>query len=278
MLASATRLGSISASSHPISAVALPRTPTPTSSHTALARTTASSGTFTFAVCSGSPARTMASFGTSAHAPAPTFGPHKAGTYVNGAISPFTAGELAKGAFGCGYEAYGWDILQRFMKMVEKDGAVYFLYNPKGGNSTTAYLGPSAWGAAALLSAVDEGLAGIVNAGFGYDEIAFSPRWPVTPYRELRYFTGYESAGRYVDCRYVQTEEGFRYHLRSPAKKIRAHLLVPSGKTPKSLRVNGTETPFALATVGGSRYVDVAVYVDAVVTLRGGAVDFEVVY
>ncbi len=208
----------------------------------------------------------------------PTFGPHKAGTYVNGAISPFTAGELAKGAFGCGYEAYGWDILQRFMKMVEKDGAVYFLYNPKGGNSTTAYLGPSAWGAAALLSAVDEGLAGIVNAGFGYDEIAFSPRWPVTPYRELRYFTGYESAGRYVDCRYVQTEEGFRYHLRSPAKKIRAHLLVPSGKTPKSLRVNGTETPFALATVGGSRYVDVAVYVDAVVTLRGGAVDFEVVY
>ena len=138
----------------------------------------------------------------------PTFGPHKAGTYVNGAISPFTAGELAKGAFGCGYEAYGWDILQRFMKMVEKDGAVYFLYNPKGGNSTTAYLGPSAWGAAALLSAVDEGLAGIVNAGFGYDEIAFSPRWPVTPYRELRYFTGYESVGRYVDCRYVQTEEG----------------------------------------------------------------------
>lgn len=202
----------------------------------------------------------------------PTFGPHKAGTYVNGAISPFTAGELAKGAFGCGYEAYGWDILQRFMKMVEKDGAVYFLYNPKGGNSTTAYLGPSAWGAAALLSAVDEGLAGIVNAGFGYDEIAFSPRWPVTPYRELRYVTGYESVGRYVDCRYVQTDEGFRYHLRSPAKKIKAHLLVPTGKTLKSLRVNGVETPFALSTVGESRYVDVAA------TPQDGTADFEVLY
>ena len=208
----------------------------------------------------------------------PTFGPHKADTYVNGAISPFTAGELAKGAFECGYEAYGWDILQRFMKMVAKDGAVYFLYNPKGGNSTTAYMGPSAWGAAALLSAVDEGLAGIANAGFGYDEITFSPRWPVTPYRELRYVTGYESVGRYVDCRYVQTEEGFRYHLRSPAKKIKAHLLVPSGKTPKVLLVNGTETPFALSTVGESRYVDVSVYVDAVVARRDGPVDFEVLY
>ena len=202
----------------------------------------------------------------------PTFGPHKAGTYVNGAISPFTAGELAKGAFGCGYEAYGWDILQRFMKMVAKDGAVYFLYNPKGGNSTTAYMGPSAWGAAALLSAVDEGLAGIVNAGFGYDEIAFSPRWPVTPYRELRYVTGYESVGRYVDCRYVQTDEGFRYHLRSPAKKIRAHLLVPQGKTPKTLRVNGTETSFTIALVGESRYLDV------VAAPQGGTVDFEVAY
>ncbi len=202
----------------------------------------------------------------------PTFGSHETGTYVNGAISPFTAGELAKGAFGCGYEAYGWDILQRFMKMVEKDGAVYFLYNPKGGNSTTAYLGPSAWGAAALLSAVDEGLAGIVNTGFGYDEIAFSPRWPVTPYRELRYVTGYESVGHYVDCRYVQTEEGFRYHLRSPAKKVSAHLLVPTGKTPKTLRVNGVETPFALSTVGESRYVDVAA------TPRNGTVDFEVFY
>ena len=202
----------------------------------------------------------------------PTFGSHETGTYVNGAISPFTAGELAKGAFGCGYEAYGWDILQRFMKMVAKDGAVYFLYNPKGGNSTTAYLGPSAWGAAALLSAVDEGLAGIVNTGFGYDEIAFSPRWPVTPYRELRYVTGYENVGRYVDCRYVQTGEGFRYHLRSPAKKVSAHLLVPSGKTPKVLLVNGAETPFALSTVGESRYVD------ATVTPVGGIADFEVLY
>ena len=202
----------------------------------------------------------------------PTFGSHETGTYVNGAISPFTAGELAKGAFGCGYESYGWDILQRFMKMVEKDGAVYFLYNPKGGNSTTAYLGPSAWGAAALLSAVDEGLAGIVNTGFGYDEIAFSPRWPVTPYRELRYVTGYESVGRYVDCRYVQTNEGFRYHLRSPAKKVSAHLLVPTGKTPKVLLLNGAETPFTLASVGESRYVD------ATVTPTGGIADFEVLY
>jgi hypothetical protein len=49
-------------------------------------------------------------------------------------------------------------------------------------------------------------------------------------------------------------------------------LLVPSGKTPKALRVNGREMAFALSTVGESRYVDVAV------TPQDGVADFEVLY
>ena len=122
------------------------------------------------------------------------------------------------------------------------------------------------------MSAVDEGLAGVVNVGVGYDEIAFSPRWPVTHYRELRYVTGYELTRKYVDVRYVQTDEGFRYNIKSPAKKIKAHLLVPSGKMPKTLRVNGVETAFALSLVGESRYVDVTT------SPANGVVDFEVLY
>ena len=200
----------------------------------------------------------------------PSFKGISPGIYVNGAVSPFTAGELAKGAFANGREDYGWDIVKRMMALVKRDGAIYFLYNPK--TQAAQGGGPSAWGAAAMMSAVDEGLAGVVNAGVGYDEIVFSPRWPVTHYRELRYVTGYELTRKYVDVRYVQTDEGFRYHLRSPAKRIKAHMLVPSGKTPKILRVNGTETAFTLSTVGESRYVD------ATVTPAGGVVDFEVLY
>lgn len=202
----------------------------------------------------------------------PGFGRHPAGEYVNGAISPFTAGELALGAFGCGREAYGWNILERFMRKVEKDGNVYFLYNPANGESISASIGPSAWGAAALLNAVDEGLAGIVNAGFGYDEIEFSPRWTVTPYTELRYITGYECVGRFVDCRHVRTERGLRYLLRSPAKRVAAHLLLPAGREAAELRVDGVPTPFAVTKVGASAYVDVTV------SPRNGSVDFEVVY
>ena len=114
------------------------------------------------------------------------------------------------------------------------------------------------------MAAVDEGLAGVQDLDVQYRKIRFAPRWAVTPFAEGRYLTGYEASHKTVDVRWIFTDKGFRYHLRSPATKVSAHLLVPAGKTPKTLRVNGAETPFALSPVGGSRYVD------ADVTPQGG--------
>ena len=179
---------------------------------------------------------------------------YKPGRYVNGAISPFTAGELAKAAFNNGYEEYGWDIITRTMSLVERDGTVYFLYNtdstpqPEGG--------PSAWGAAALISAVDEGLAGINDVGVNYDEIYFAPKFPVTYYTELRYITGYEVSKALVDVRYIIKDNGMRYDIYSPAKKIKAHILMPKGKTCSALLVNSVEKAFSVNYVGDSAYVD----------------------
>ena len=182
------------------------------------------------------------------------FSAFPAGQYVNGAISPFTAGELAKAALRNGYEAYGWDILSRFMQMLERDKDIYFLYSPhdlspQGG-------GPSAWGAAALLSAVDEGLAGVEDADCLYRTIRFSPRFPVTGYTELRYITGYEKSGVFVDVRWILTEEGMRYDVVSPANKIDAHILLPEGRRCAKLLVCGREQAFEHKTVGDSVYVD----------------------
>ena len=202
------------------------------------------------------------------------FGPkglYPKGQYVNGAICPFTAGELAKGAFENGREAYGWDILDRIAKMVrEDDGKIYFLYHPK--TREPQGRGPSAWGAAAILSAVDQGLAGVQDLDKQYRRIRFAPRWAVTPFKEGRYLTGYESVRKFVDVRHVFTEKGFRYNLRSPAEEVVAHLLVPAGRVPAKLLVDGRETPFELGDVFGSKYVD------ATVRPRNGVVDFEVLF
>ena len=186
--------------------------------------------------------------------PYENFNNYTRGRYVNGAISPFTAGELAKAAFNNGYEEYGWDIISRFMKLVERDGTAYFLYYPDSKPQPDG--GPSAWGAAALISAVDEGLAGINDIGANYDSIYFSPKFPVTYYTELRYITGYEVSGAMVDVRYILKDNGMRYDVYSPAKSISAHILLPKGKECAKLLVNEKETAFDVVTAGTSVYVD----------------------
>ena len=200
------------------------------------------------------------------------FGPnHRKGQYVNGAICPFTAGELAKGAFENGYEAYGWDIIERLIEMVLRDeGKIFFLYHPVTGKPQGG--GPSAWGAAAILSAIDQGLAGVQDFDKQYRKIRFAPRWAVTPYKEGRYLTGYELAKKKVDIRWVFTDKGLRYNLESPAEEVSAHLLLPAGKVPEKLLVDGVETKFAISDIYGSEYLDV------IARPKNGVVDFEVLY
>ncbi len=182
---------------------------------------------------------------------------YKDGEYVNGSISPFTAGELAKAAFNNGYEDYGWDIISRFIKLVQRDNDVYFLYFPDSTPQPEG--GPSAWGSAALISAIDEGLAGIIDTGVNYDEIEFSPKFIVTHYTELRYLTGYELSNTLIDVRFILKENGMRYDLYSPAKTVKAHILLPRNKTCTSLYVNSKETDFSISKIGNSYYVDTVI-------------------
>ena len=192
------------------------------------------------------------------------------GGYVNGAIAPFVAGELAKAAFESGYEEYGWDILERLRKMCERDGGTFFLYDPMTQKEQAG--GPKGWGAAALLSAIDEGLAGVKDAGTRYDVIDFSPRWTVTPHEEIRYFTGYEISDAFVEVRHVRNGKGLRYRVKSPAKEIRAHILLPKGKTAAKVLVDGREAEFKSVFVAESPYVDLSV------RPASGVVDIEILY
>lgn len=194
------------------------------------------------------------------------FGKLGPGNYVNGAISPFTAGELAKASFENGYEMYGWDILCRLEKMLSRDGNIYFLYSPIDGKPQGG--GPSGWGAAAILSALDEGLAGIKDMETGYSVINFSPRWPVTDYKELRYITGYEKSAKVVDVRYILTDHGMRYYIISPAREIRAHLLLPEGKQCIRVRINGRDISFKNSRVAQSHYVDFIIKTDGKVNME----------
>ena len=81
-------------------------------------------------------------------------------------------------------------------------------------------------------------------------------KWPVTPYKELRYFGGYEINGDVVDVRYILTEAGMRYCVDSPARDLSAHILLPEGTVVAKVLLNGRAVAFQETLVGESHYVD----------------------
>ena len=186
--------------------------------------------------------------------PYQAFGSHAAGKYVNGGIASYAGGELAKAAFKNGMEAYGWDILQRMGKLIQRDGELYFLYDPRTGENLGG--GPSGWGAAAVLSAIEEGLAGVEDLDVQYRVLGFSPRWVVTDYRELRYFTGYELAKVLIDLYFIRKENALWYRLCAPSAEIRCHILLPAGKSCAGVLADGCAVEYRETRVGDSAYAD----------------------
>ena len=106
------------------------------------------------------------------------------------------------------------------------------------------------------MSAIDEGLAGVINTDVGYKKIKFSPKFPVTDYTELRYATGYEKTDTTIDLKYILTEKGMRYDITSPAKEMDLHILLPKGKDAGALYINGQKTDFKAEKIGDSLYVN----------------------
>ena len=107
--------------------------------------------------------------------PYPKFGPYEADHYINGGVCGFIAGELAKAAFHHGREAYAADILNRVDQIVARDGAIRFHYDRTGKDIGG---GPAGWSAAAVMSAMVEGLAGIRDEATLFRRLPWRPGLP----------------------------------------------------------------------------------------------------
>lgn len=191
--------------------------------------------------------------------PYPRFFTYEAGEYINGAIASLTAGELAKAAFRYGEEKYGWDILCRLMDILNRDGELFFMYNPKTGENAGG--GPSGWGAAAILCAIEEGLAGVIDDGVCFDKMIFCPRWCVTDMPEVKYITGYQTSHVFVETQYEKTEQGMHFAIAAPSRRIQCHILLPDDGNVSAVKVNDISVTFETVTVADSKYVDFVVRV-----------------
>jgi hypothetical protein len=189
------------------------------------------------------------------------------GYYVNGGVMPLVGGELSRGAFRYGYEAYGFDILQRYHSLIRSTNASYLWYHPTGGEATGHNVLPTdGWGASAMLAGLMEGAAGVEDNGVKLSNVTISPRWPASVNEDKGYAPVYDA---YVVVRYAASDAyvAYRWQHMEQAKRLRMEvtgsgevarlrLLLPPQATGVSwVTFNGERAPTMLERVGTSRYV-----------------------
>lgn len=186
--------------------------------------------------------------------PYPCFKGMKPGAYVNGAIAPFVAGQLALGAFETGMEEYGVDILKRMGRKMLRDGKIAFLYDWEGRDIGG---GPRCWCGAELLNAECTGLAGVVDLDKLFRKVVISPRFAAAGEKRAHVRLEYAASGAFAeyDYRFDPERRMFRFELLSSHEQATVRMYVPSSLSPCSARIHGKEIPIRTEHVGTSSYV-----------------------
>jgi hypothetical protein len=192
------------------------------------------------------------------------------GEYVNGGIMPLVGGELARGAFRYGEEAYGFDILARYSELVQRTGASYLWYYPTGGIAPADHFLPTdGWGASAMLAGLIEGAAGIEDSGINFSSVTLSPRWPAAPRDVITdvYATARYAAGSgYLSYRWqhqlptaVGAEGRLRMTVTGSGEQVLVRLLLPAGAAAQQVLVDGVPQTLQTETIDTSTYVIVPI-------------------
>ncbi|NTV64019.1 MAG: hypothetical protein HGA65_10860 [Oscillochloris sp.] len=187
------------------------------------------------------------------------------GEYVNGGIMPLVGGELARGAFRYGYEAYGFDILERYVDLLNRTNASYLWYYPTGGIAIIKdYLGSDGWGSSAMLAGLVEGAAGIEDGGVNFSHVTLSPRWSAAlhnPIQSAYAVARYAASSGYAAYRWqLEPSEGGHQRLSVEATgsgdSATLRILLPpnSGEVGQVL-LNGQPVAPQVETIAFSRYV-----------------------
>jgi hypothetical protein len=192
------------------------------------------------------------------------FGDEKlvAGAYCNGGILPLVGGELARAAFEHGFESYGLEQLLKY-ETLTADGETYLWYFPDGRKSSVeTSTSPDAsptdgWGSSAMLYALLEGLAGVVDEHKLFQKVRLSPRWVAAGRSEVKATVSYGASGAAFEYTYAHHESKRIIELELIGNALtHLHLLLPAGAKAAGVAVNGKKIRFTNNKVEKSPYVD----------------------
>ncbi len=185
----------------------------------------------------------------------PHFGKYAVGEYMNGAVLPLVGGELCKAAFQNGFETYAVEQLKVAGQIMSKNkqrlpGCV------NGDGTAQKEAIPDEWGEAAFVSALIEGLAGVVDKSILFREVEISPRWYFTGVENTSVNVGYGNDGNQVSYNYEFNAKNNQVKITTEGKFDRFTLRVPIPERLKSASasVNGRNVKVVVDQVNQSRY------------------------
>lgn len=185
----------------------------------------------------------------------PHFADYQPGSYMNGGVNTIVGGELAKAAFQNGAEEYGVDILNRILQLVRKHkGNLPVAYKPDG---TVDEGIPDNWGQAAVMSALIEGLAGVVDKGQMFRKVEISPRWVAADKKEVNITVAYGPSGKKVAYTFVHKPDRrtIDISLDGDAQGYRLRVLLPKNSSHSGSKLNSKTVTTTQEVIGESRYV-----------------------
>lgn len=185
----------------------------------------------------------------------PHFGKYAVGEYMNGAVLPLVGGELCKAAFQNGFETYAVEQLKVASQIMSKNNQR--LPGCVNGNGTAQKEAiPDQWGEAAFVSALVEGLAGVVDKSILFREVEISPRWYFAGVEKTSVTVGYGNDGNQVQYDYEFKPKSNQVKINTKGKfdKFTLRVPIPEKMKTASASVNGRNVKVSVDQVNQSRY------------------------
>jgi len=106
---------------------------------------------------------------------------------------------------------------------------------------------PDGWGASAVIYALIEGLAGVVDADVAFRRVRLSPRWSAASVSSVSVSVVYPASSGYVAYRYLADEGGLEMTVTGSGDEVACAVLMPSGWPVASVTVDGADVGWSVA-------------------------------
>jgi len=169
------------------------------------------------------------------------------GVYVVGFEHPYPAKTIAALDFECMETDAKWMILA----VTLSDAPIYL---PPWNDVSFGM--PNNWGAAALVMALVEGLAGIMDQGAAFSRARIAPRWAAMGTPAAKVAVRYPASPGYVRYEYACDLAARRVTIEftGSAEQYEAAVLMPPGAVPARATLNGKPAALETRTVESSHY------------------------